>query len=35
MRMLIKLHNRRSLLNVNVVEKWHKEVVFKTIGVKQ
>ena len=35
MRMLIKLRYWRSLLNVNVVGKWHGEVELKTIGVGQ
>ena len=33
MRMLIKLCYRRSLVNINVVGKWHGEVELKTIDV--
>ena len=35
MRMLIKLRYRRSLVNVNIVGKWHGEVKLKMIGVGQ
>ena len=35
MRMLIKPRYRRTLVNVNVVGKWHEKIELKTIGVGQ